>query len=204
MRAKQTKKRAGKTDKKTGRKTKFNPKRSRKAQGQRLARSPLARTYALAHKNAGKTVGVYCFYSPRFCPISFPNLGKSENSHIKQKPYIVFDLLNLIQYMVSVAGVAGFEPTNDGVRGDFEGKISSDLPKNPQSNSDGFTANSMKNTLKMPDFCFSFSVTHFCNTSQHFPNVRSRNKALLSCAKMPMLPYKSCLFRRIRVFHRLQ
>lgn len=30
----------------------------------------------------------------------------------------------------------------------------------------------------MPDFCFSFSVTHFCNTSQHFPNVRSRNKAL--------------------------
>ena len=33
------------------------------------------------------------------------------------KPYIVFDLLNLIQYMVSVAGVAGFEPTNDGVRG---------------------------------------------------------------------------------------
>ena len=80
--------------------------------------------------------------------------------------------------MASVAGVAGFEPTNDGVRGDFEGKISSDLPKNPRSNSDGFTANSMKNTLKMPDFCFSFSVTHFCNTSQHFPNVRSRNKAL--------------------------
>ena len=80
--------------------------------------------------------------------------------------------------MVSVAGVAGFEPTNDGVRGDFEGKISSDLPKNPRSNSDGFTANSMKNTLKMPDFCFSFSVTHFCNTSQHFPSVRSRNKAL--------------------------
>ena len=68
--------------------------------------------------------------------------------------------------------------TNDGVRGDFEGKISSDLPKNPRSNSDGFTANSMKNTLKMPDFCFSFSVTHFCNTSQHFPNIRSRNKAL--------------------------
>ena len=80
--------------------------------------------------------------------------------------------------MVSVAGVAGFEPTNDGVRGVFEGKISSDLPKNPRSNSDGFTANSMKNTLKMPDFCFSFSVTHFCNTSQHFPNIRSRNKAL--------------------------
>ena len=26
-------------------------------------------------------------------------------------------MLNLIQYMVSVAGVAGFEPTNDGVRG---------------------------------------------------------------------------------------
>ena len=77
-----------------------------------------------------------------------------------------------------LAGVAGFEPTNDGVRGDFEGKISSDLPKNPRSNSDGFTANSMKNTLKMPDFCFSFSVTHFCNTSQHFPNIRSRNKAL--------------------------
>ena len=25
-------------------------------------------------------------------------------------------MLNLIQYMVSVAGVAGFEPTNDGVR----------------------------------------------------------------------------------------
>ena len=77
-----------------------------------------------------------------------------------------------------MAGVAGFEPTNDGVRGDFKGKISSDLPKNPRSNSDGFTANSMKNTFKMPDFCFSFSVTHFCNTSQHFPSVRSRNKAL--------------------------
>ena len=68
---------AGKTDKKTGRKTKFNPKSF---------------------------------------PISFPNLGKSENSHIKQKPYIVFGCTFLIQYMVSVAGVAGFEPTNDGVR----------------------------------------------------------------------------------------
>ena len=56
-------------------------------------------------------------FNPKSFPISFPNLGKSERSHIKQKPYIVFDQLNLIQYMASVAGVAGFEPTNDGVRG---------------------------------------------------------------------------------------
>ena len=59
-------------------------------------------------------------FGPRFYPNSFPNLGKSEKIHIKQKPYIVFDLLNLIQYMVYVAGVAGFEPTNDGVRGGRE------------------------------------------------------------------------------------
>ena len=95
---------AGKTDKKTGRKTKFRPKRSRKAQGKRLARSPLARANALAPKNAGKTVGVYCFSNPRFYPNSFPKLGKSEMRHIKQKPYIVFESTFLIQYMVSVAG----------------------------------------------------------------------------------------------------
>ena len=48
------------------------------------------------------------FLQSAFFPISFPNLGKRKISHIKQKPYIVFDLLNIIQYMVSVAGVAGF------------------------------------------------------------------------------------------------
>ena len=42
-------------------------------------------------------------FNPKSFPISFPNLGKSERSHIKQKPYIVFDQLNLIQYMASVA-----------------------------------------------------------------------------------------------------
>ena len=63
-------------------------------------------------KEEPEPVGCY-----RFCPISFPNLGKRKTSQIKQKPYIVFDLLNLIQYMASVARVAGFEPTNDGVRG---------------------------------------------------------------------------------------
>ena len=77
-----------------------------------------------------------------------------------------------------MAGVAGFEPTNDGVRGDFEGKIDSQLPKSPRSNFSNFTANSNKKTFKMPDICFSLSVTHFCSTSQNFPNVRSRDKAL--------------------------
>ena len=110
---------AGKTDKKTGRKTKFNPKRSRKAQGQRLARSPLARTYALAHKNAGKTVGVYCFYSPRFCLISFPNLGKRKTNHIKQKtiyciwkriPYTIYGIRGCkicasVEHFLGVMGV---------------------------------------------------------------------------------------------------
>ena len=47
-------------------------------------------------------------FNPKNFPISFPNLGKRKINHKKQKPYIVFDLLNLIQYMVSVAGVAGF------------------------------------------------------------------------------------------------
>ena len=56
-------------------------------------------------------------FNPKSFPISFPNLGKRKTSHIKQKPYIVFGSTFLIQYMVSLAGVAGFEPTNDGVRG---------------------------------------------------------------------------------------
>ena len=43
-------------------------------------------------------------FNPKNFPISFPNLGKRKTSHIKQKPYIVFALLNLIQYMVYVAG----------------------------------------------------------------------------------------------------
>ena len=60
---------------------------------------------------AGKTgwkAGRKTKFNPKNFPISFPNLGKRKTSHIKQKTYIVFDLLNLIQYMVSVAGVAGF------------------------------------------------------------------------------------------------
>ena len=50
-------------------------------------------------------------------PFLSPIWGRGKQTIKKQKPYIVFDLFNLIQYMVSVAGVAGFEPTNDGVRG---------------------------------------------------------------------------------------
>ena len=38
-----------------------------------------------------------------------------KNSQKRKTLYIVFLNLNL-QYIVSVAGVAGFEPTNDGVR----------------------------------------------------------------------------------------
>ena len=70
--------------------------------------------------SAGKTdkkTGRKTKFRPKSFPKHFPNLGKSKNSHIKQKPYIVFGDAFLIQYMVSVAGVAGFEPTNDGVRG---------------------------------------------------------------------------------------
>ena len=37
-------------------------------------------------------------------PHFFPQFGEEENKSYKTKPYIVFDLLNLIQYMVSVAG----------------------------------------------------------------------------------------------------
>ena len=39
-----------------------------------------------------------------------------KNSQKRKTLYIVFLNRNL-QYIVSVAGVAGFEPTNDGVRG---------------------------------------------------------------------------------------
>ena len=54
---------------------------------------------------------------PPQLPHNSPHNHRGEKSHRKnKKPYIVFGSTFLIQYMVSVAGVAGFEPTNDGVR----------------------------------------------------------------------------------------
>ena len=42
-------------------------------------------------------------FSPRNYPTIFPTIKREKKPQKKQKPYIVFDLLNLIQYMVSVA-----------------------------------------------------------------------------------------------------
>ena len=49
-------------------------------------------------------------------PFLSPIWGRRKQVAKNKKPYIVFGNTFLIQYMVSVAGVAGFEPTNDGVR----------------------------------------------------------------------------------------
>ena len=48
-----------------------------------MPRSSLARHHALAHKNAGKTVGVYCFENSAFFPKFFPNFKKSGQSEYK-------------------------------------------------------------------------------------------------------------------------